>query len=528
MVDNKEMCELVILETSDVHGNVLPINYGNNLEMHKGLAKLAHLINLEKEKHPYSLLIDNGDVIQGTPLTYHYAKFLSDQRNPIISILNELNFDAAVIGNHEFNYGLELLERSVKESLFPWLSANILNEKTKEPLFGKPYLIREFDNGLRVAILGLTTHYIPNWENPNHIKGIVFEDALESAKRWVNHLRENENYDLLVISYHGGFERDIKTGEPTETLTGENQGYQMCMDVEGIDILLTGHQHRTLADEINGVTILQPSFNGHMLGKVKVQFEQKDGKWMVNKKSPQLIDVSDTTLVDEKVVGIIEDYEVKTQEWLDQPMGAIIGDMTITDVMEIRLKDHPMIEFINKVQMDAGDVEISNTALFHNESPGFPNDVTMRDIVSNYIYPNTLKVIRITGQDMKDALEKCATYFKLDENNEISVNPEFIEPKPQHYNYDMWEGIQYELDIRKPSGQRVVKLERNGVPIELNGEYDVVMNNYRAGGGGDYHMYKDKPVIKDIQIDMTELIADYILKRKTIEATCNDNWKVIF
>ncbi|HEY2420537.1 MAG TPA: metallophosphoesterase, partial [Neobacillus sp.] len=204
--------ELVILETSDIHGNVFPINYGNNQETNSGLAKIARLINMEKQKADYTLLIDNGDVIQGTPLTYHYAKFLHDKKNPMIRILNTLQYDAAIIGNHEFNYGLDLLKQAVVESDFPWLSANILDGKTNQPLFGQPYLIKEFANGLRVAVLGVTTHYIPNWENPNHIEGLLFEEALRTTKKWVEFLQENETYDLLVVSYHGGFERDLSSG----------------------------------------------------------------------------------------------------------------------------------------------------------------------------------------------------------------------------------------------------------------------------------------------------------------------------
>ncbi len=526
MKNRKEQCELIILETSDIHGHVFPINYGNNSATNSGIAKLATLINREKNEADYTLLIDNGDVIQGTPLTYHFAKYLDEEKNPIISILNHLQYDAGVIGNHEFNYGLSLLYKSVDESAFPWLSANIIEEEKNQPAFGPPYIIKEFDNGLRIAVLGLTTHYIPNWENPNHIRGLKFEDAFVAAKKWVKFIRENEDYDLLVVSYHGGFERELSSGEPTESLTSENQGYQICHEIEGIDVLLTGHQHRRIASHLNGITIVQPGFNGQVLGKVNLQFQLQNEKWNLISKFSELVAVNDSTTVQIDLLKLAEEFEKQTQEWLDQPIGKIIGDMSIENAFAVRLADHPLIEFINKVQMDAAGVGISNTALFHNESPGFFENVTMRDIVSNYIYPNTLKVIRISGQDIKDALEKCATYFILDEQKRIKVNPTFVEPKPQHYNYDMWEGIEYELNISKPVGSRVVKLTRNGLPLGLPEQYEVVMNNYRAGGGGDFDMFKDKPVIKEIQTDMTELLADYFLKRKTVEASCNHNWKV--
>ena len=521
-------CELILLETSDIHGNIFPINYGTNQEINAGFAKIASIIIKEKQNSEYTLLLDNGDVIQGTPLTYHYAKFLYEKKNPIIRILNHLHYDAAIIGNHEFNYGMELLDQSVNDSHFPWLSANILKRESGGSYFGNPYFIKEFKNGLRVAIVGITTHYIPNWENPNHIKNLKFTDAFETTKLWVDYLQKNETYDLLVVSYHGGFERDLATGKPTESLTGENQGYRICQEIDGIDVLLTGHQHRRITGELNGKTIVQPGFNGQAIGKVTVQFSFQNGKWQAGKKISEIIEVTDSTPADQKVLELAEEFEKQTQEWLDQTIGEIVGDMTIADPFEVRLKDHPLIEFINKVQMEAAGVAISNTALFHNESPGFANNVTMRDIVSNYIYPNTLKVIRIYGQDIKDALEKSATYFVLDENKKLKVNPTFVEPKPQHYNYDMWEGIEYEINISKPVGSRVVKLNVNGEPIHLSGHYDVVMNNYRAGGGGDYEMYKDKPVIKEIQTDMTELLANYFLKRNTVHASCNQNWKVTY
>lgn len=528
MPNQNEQCKLVILETSDIHGNIFPINYGNNEETLSGLAKMSSLLKRELHLSNFKLLIDNGDVIQGTPLTYHYARYLHKKKNPIISCLNHMKYDAAIIGNHEFNYGKGLLDKAVSESNFPWICANILDSTSKQPAFGRPYIIKEFENGLRVAVIGVTTHYIPNWENPNHIRGLEFADAFATTKKWVEILQKEEQYDLLVVSYHGGFERDFGSGEPTELLTGENQGYRMCEEIEGIDVLLTGHQHRKLAAEVNGVTIVQPGFNGQALARVAVSFQYVSGNWFVSDKSAKIIEINDEIDVDDAILNLANEYEVETQNWLDQTIGEIIGDMTIRTPLEVRMADHPLIEFINKVQMDAAGVDISNTALFHNGSPGFPASVTMRDIVSNYIYPNTLSVIRISGQDIKDALEKCASYFILDENRRVRVNPDFEKPKPQHYNYDMWEGIEYVLDITKPFGSRVVKLDYKGKRLNLNGEYDVVMNNYRAGGGGNFDMFTGKPVIKEIQTDMTELLAEFFQKHRTIYASCNKNWRVIY
>ncbi|GAA0324510.1 bifunctional metallophosphatase/5'-nucleotidase [Bacillus carboniphilus] len=526
-MSEKNYISLTILETSDVHGNIFPITYGTNEEANLGLAKVATIVKKEKQSTPYTLVIDNGDLIQGTPLTYHFVKFGEQKLNPMIQVLNELQYDAGVIGNHEFNYGMKVLNQAVSESRFPWISCNILHKSTKEPFFGKPYLMKEFEDGPKVAVLGVTTHYIPNWENPNHIKDLYFEDAFQATKKWVEYIREVEQPDLLVVSYHGGFEKDLETGEPTEPLTGENQAYEICSKIQGIDVLLTGHQHRKIAvDSLNGVTVVQPSFNGQGVGKVQIDFMKNTHSWEIMKKRSEVIQL-DGIETESHIVELTYSYEEETQKWLDQPIGHIEGDMEIHDPMRVRVEKHPLIEFINKVQMEATGAKISNTALFNNTSKGFTSVVTMRDLVSNYVYPNTLTVIEISGADMKAALEQSASYFQLNSDGTIGVNPSFSEPKPQHYNYDMWDGVEYTIDVSQSIGERITKLEMNGQPIQPHEKYEVVMNNYRAGGGGEYTMFKDKPITKEIQTDMTELLANYFMKHKTVKAEIHRNWEVI-
>ncbi|MGP4039441.1 bifunctional metallophosphatase/5'-nucleotidase [Gracilibacillus sp. D59] len=490
--------------TSDIHGYIMPTNYRNNQEQQMGLAKVASILKKIRKKNE-SILIDNGDFIQGSPFTYFFAKKRPDQPSPMIRIANHLNYDLAVIGNHEFNYGLDYLQKAVAVSDFPWLSANIIDKKTNQPFLGKPYIIKKIA-GVRFAILGLTTHYIPNWEDPNHIESLIFEDACQSAKKWVTTIRETEEPDVMVVSYHGGLERDPQTGERTEDLTGENQGYQICKEVEGIDILITGHQHRFLTEKINGVTVVQPGNNGQAIAEITLTIDQT-----IQSVTSTLHYVDEQTEVDQQVEKDIVKDEKAVQAFLDQTITTVKGDMEISDPNKVRLYGHPFINYINQLQMHIAEVDISCTALFHDQSPGFPKQVTMRDIVANYIYPNTLKVLKLTGHDIKKALEKSASYFKM-ENNEIIINPSYLQPKPQPYNYDMWQGIYYEVKLSNPIGERVTTLDYQGQPLDLDQEFQVVMNNYRASGGGDYHMFKNKEVVKDIPIDMTELIADDLLK----------------
>ncbi|PAF37050.1 bifunctional metallophosphatase/5'-nucleotidase [Terribacillus saccharophilus] len=520
-----KVTNITMLVTSDVHGNIFPTTYRDHEPAPQGLARVATLIKRIREEKKHVLLLDNGDMIQGTPLTYHHAKYQAVKDNPLIRCMNELKYDAAVIGNHEFNYGMPYLQSAIQLADFPYLCGNILDERRKEPVFGRPYEIKQID-GIKLAIIGITTHFIPNWEDPNHIKGLAFEHVLESTRRWVKEVREKEQPDVLIVAYHGGFERDLETGEPTESLTGENVGYEICHSIEGIDILVTGHQHRSLAEKVNNVTVVQPGSNGAFLGEVSIAVENVHNSRKRVVSEAKLHTITNEIEPDETILRLVSSYEEETQKWLDQPIGKIDGDMIIHDAFETRVKETAFIEFINKVQMDAANVAISSTALFHNASPGFPQNITMRDIVSNYIYPNTLKVIEISGADMKHALELSATYFNLDQEGELEVSRSFLEPKPQHYNYDMWEGIDYTLDISREIGDRVQELTFKGNPVIADEMYEVVMNNYRAAGGGDYVMFKGKQVVKEITTDMTELIADYISKRSVIEATCNHNWVV--
>lgn len=545
-----------IMVTSDLHGAIRPIHYNTNAYRPAGLALLASLIRRERERSPELLLVDNGDLLQGSPLASYAASFVSDHEvHPFINVLNELGYDAAVMGNHEFNYGQNLLRKAVEDSHFPWLSANIVVEHQDDtivthsyggnseketrsvapsgagiPAFGPPYLIKTLSSGVKIALLGATTHYIPNWEHPKNIEGLHFLDTMETIRAWVGYIREHEQPDVLVVSYHGGFESDLETGEPAERLTGENQAYAICRDIEGIDVLLTGHQHRQLTADIHGVTVIQPGFSGNGVGHVSVQLEQlANGKWQIAGKQARLLLLDENSDVqpDAAVMKLTDELEAKAQAWLDQPIGEVAGDLSIADPAALRLAAHPFIAFVHQVQMEATGAQISNTALLSEEARGFGSLITVRDVLSNFIYPNTLTVLELRGQDIRDALEQTARYFEVEASGEVIVNPAYMQPKPQHYNYDMWAGIEYELDISKPVGSRVVKLEREGIPVAIDATYSVVMNSYRAAGGGDYAMYPGKKVLHEGATDMAALVEDYIRRHQPLTVEQANNWRVV-
>lgn len=513
--------KITFLETSDMHGYVAPTNYSDDQEQGFGTAKVAaKMKQLKNEATGPVVTIENGDFIQGSPLSYYIAK----SQHPVAALtapVNQLGVDVHVLGNHEFNYGLAYLKEAIASYRSPVLAANILND-AGEPYFGQAYTILEKE-GIKIAVLGLVTQYIPHWEQPATIKGMIFQSIVETAKAYVPKLREVA--DIVVVSYHGGFEKDLTTGEPTELLTGENEGYQLLHEVSGIDALFTGHQHREIATKINGIPVVQPGFRGSFIGKIELTVATDQGHIRVVESEAALVPVADMA-PDEETLALLAPITEELDTWLDQPLGKVVGDMRIVDPMGARIKEHPYIEFINRVQMAASGAHISGTALFNNEGKGFGSTITMRDVITNYIYPNTLAVVRVTGAELKEALEQTANYLAVADDT-IIFNPAFIEPKPQYYNYDMYEGIDYTIDLRQPVGQRITSLRFEGKDVAMNQHLDIVINQYRAVGGGNYEMFSADKIIREIQVDMTELIADYLKAHPVIEATANQNFKVI-
>lgn len=513
-----------ILATSDIHGYIMPTTFRNEQNEALGLAKLASIIREKRLAGP-TLLLDNGDFIQGSPMTFYHQRIQADIPNPFIQVANALQYDAMVFGNHEFNYGLPTLQSVINQSDFPWLGANILTEDGR-PLT-KPYIIKEIE-GIRIGVLGVTTHFVTHWEEPQHISGLYFENAFSSASYWAKWMRTNEQIDVLILCYHGGFERDLETGELLEDENGENQGYRMCTEIEEVDIIISGHQHREICSNINGKSVVQPGTKGNCLATIDLTITL-DNEQRIHSiaHTPSLLYVKEDTVCEATVCEMISPTFLKTDAWLDETIGTIQGNMLVEDAFLARIQEHPYIEFINRIQMEASGAAISSTALFHDEHGGLKQAVTMRDIVTNYIYANTLKVLRLSGLDILLALEQSATYFTV-EADELKVAKSFLYPKAQPYNYDMWEGIEYILDISKPIGERVTMLTIQGEPIKMEEEFEVVMSSYRATGAGNFEFLRNRPVVKEIQKDMTELIADYLLRHPIIQATCNHNWRVTF
>lgn len=513
--------QVKILSTSDIHGYFNADDFRRPLDNTGiGLARTVSAMQAEQDQMSDGdlvLRIENGDFIQGSPLT-NYIEKIDSKALPLYDDLAKLaDYDIRIIGNHEFNYGRDYLEKALQGENI--INANILDQVTQTPFLGQPYRIFK-KRGIKVGVIGLTTKFIPNWEPAKNIQGLYFADPVIIAKKYIKMLRSQ--VDLLILAYHGGFEVDLKTGKQLGRITGENQGYELSQ-LAGVDALVTGHQHRLLAEKINDLLITQPGYRGEAIGVMKFTFDTKQ------KLIENTVRLVPTKAFPEasNILTRLEPLKDRVDRWMEQSIGQVGYNMDIKHHALARIQGHPFIELVNQVQMEAGQTQIANTTIFNDEVRGLKNYVTRRDIMTNYLYPNTVVVEKLTGKEIIEAIEVSARYFQLTANGELSVNPHFLFPKVQHYNYDLWTGIDYTIDLRKPMNQRVKSVVFQGLPLELNRTYEVAMNSYRAYGTGNFKMYQASKIVREVQIETADLIADYIQKYQPLNIAQPHNIKII-
>ena len=515
--------QIVVLGTTDQHGNIFPLDYYTDKRDNRGLAKLATLIKRIRKESPNVVLIDSGDTIQGTPLEYYHNKKNNNPPDPMMLGMNALEYDSMSVGNHEYNFGLKVLEKARSEAKFPWLSANTYNKGTVETHY-QPYIVKEVE-GVRVGILGLTTPGIPNWENPPNYAGLEFHEPLLEAKKWVPILRGKERADVVVIAMHMGLEEDLRSGEINPgQVKNENQAITIAKQVPGVDLILMGHTHRDVPSlVINGVLLTQANYWGRHLARADLYLENIGNKWRIYARSARTIPVDDKVDADEEILKLGEPYNRETQAWLSREIGESVVDLSAE---RAPFRDTAILDLIQRVQLEAGKAQVSMAAVFNPQARIAKGPVTVRNIAGLYVYENTLVVIEVTGQQIKDALEHSAKYFRPYEPGKSPAD--LVNEKIPTYNYDIAEGVNYELNISKPIGQRIERLEYQGKPVLPAQKFRLATNNYRVNGGGGYTMYKGAPVVYRSSAQIRELIIDWVERHKTIPTEPTNNWKIVW
>ncbi|MBI3405809.1 MAG: 5'-nucleotidase C-terminal domain-containing protein [Acidobacteria bacterium] len=515
---------ITLLGTTDLHGNLFPIDYYSNQPANRGLAKIATLVKRVRAEQPNTLLLDSGDTIQGTPLAYYFARKDTTHPNPIIAAMNALHYDAAAVGNHEFNFGLEVLWKAQREARFPMLAANIETARSSgaKP-FGR-FLIKNVA-GVRVGIVGFITPGVPRWEIPDHYRGYTFHRIVDSARKVIPEVRQRA--DLVVVIAHSGFERDpdrpAAAGSAQanpEDVPDENAMVALAEQVPGIDVILFGHTHSEVSEKfIGGVLLAQARNWGQSLARADVVLERNAQKhWRVVSKHAQTIPVTDSVLPDREIINLAQPAHEATQDYLDTPIATSDAEL---DGMTARYEDHPFVELINKVQMEAGKADVSLATIFLPSAHTPAGKVTVRQIAAIYIYENTLYTVEMSGAQLREVLEHSASFFPqwpLTPGERIRL---------PGYNADLAKGVMYTVDLTQPVGRRIRDLTFKGAPLDPAQKLRVAINNYRYSGGGHYTVLKGLPIVYRSPQEIRELIIEHVSRAGILPTTCLHNWIMV-
>lgn len=518
-----DRAHVTLLVTTDLHGRIYPLDYFTQKASNVGLAKIATIVKETRKQRPNLLLIDCGDTIQGTPLVYFHNRKNNAPIDPMMLVMNSLGYVSMTPGNHEYNFGLEVMEKARREAQFPWISANTYRAGTTETAFA-PYVIKEVD-GVRVGILGLTTPGIPQWENPEHYAGLEFRDAVSEARKWVKVLREQERVDVVVGALHMGLEENLATGKGDPgNMPGENTCLAIARQVPGIDLIFMGHTHQDHPSiSVNGVLLAQAGrWGDHVVRADLYLARDAAGAWRVDAKRTTSLPITDATVADPAVLAMTEPYHRETEEWLARPVGESARAL---DAADGSFQDNAVVDLIHRVQLDVGQADVSLAANFNPRARIPAGTVTVRDIAGLYIYENTLYVVEVNGEQLKAALEHSARYFLP--YAEGKTARELVNRDIPGYNFDLAEGVNYEIDLREPVGQRIKNLTFKGAPLAPAQKLRLATNNYRYNGGGGYTMLRGAPVVYRSGEEIRDLIIAWVEKHRTLPPEPTNNWQIV-
>ncbi len=489
--------KLTIYFTSDIHGYFAPTDYANNCRAASGLANCA--ANFTHDRN--TLILDGGDTLQGSPFTYWLYSRTEEKSLIPARLMTLAGCDFFTLGNHDFNYGPTELERYIEAMDARCLCANVQGLRGVERC-----AVVTLENGLRVGLTGVTSQFVPKWEKKENIAGLTFTDAFEAARDILAELK-TQKVDITICLYHGGFENDVDTGRPLSK-TLENEGWRMCQELD-YDILLTGHQHMPFADKcVNGTFTCQPPDKARQYIKMDVTVD--DGKVMAKS---ELCPAGDVT--PEAFKELLEPLEAETAKFLDTPLGHLDRDLRPSTPLKRALKGSLIANFYNQVQLEASGADISCTCLA-NTMRGFSENITVRDIVASYVFPNTLKTIMVDRAVLKKALERSADYYAIDENGEVCVSDSFLHPIVAHFNYDFITGIEATIDLHRAPGERVTSIRWHGEELPEDKTLTMCLNDYRASGAGGYDFYADCELVREQPDDIAELIINYVDRHRDI------------
>lgn len=552
-VSFSQTVNIKIIETSDVHGAIFPYDFNDNKETNASLARVLTYVKEQREDTSQSvLLIDNGDILQGEPVVYYYNFEKTDTLHLYADVMNYMKYDVGTVGNHDIETGHAVYDRFYKEINFPWLAANAVNTKTEEPYF-KPYTILK-RKGIKIAVLGLITPAIPQWLPEKIWSGMRFDDMIESAKKWVNIIKEKEKPDLLIGLFHSGVEYNYN-GENENTPKNENASRLVAEKVPGFDVVFVGHDHAgwnftTKDTDGKDVLILGTTSGARNIAVATINLNRGNDCPVYDMKNinGELIDMKNYS-PDADFMNRYKNNFEEVKSYVSRPVGEFTKTISSRDAV---FGPSKFVDLIQNIQLELTNADVSFSAPLSFNAEIKKGTVYVKDMFELYRYENLLYTMELSGQEIKDYLEFSygnwfnqmlgeedhLLKFKLDENGKLiySERSKTPEPEERYYNYESAAGINYVVDITKPVGEKVNILGfSNGNPFDLKAMYKVAINSYRGNGGGG-HLTRgakipkedlSKRVINSTEKDLRYYLMKWIEKQKIVNPKLNNNWKVV-
>ena len=558
----KKQFTLTVLGTTDLHNNVFNWDYFKNVPYADGagnkigIAQAATLIKAMRAERgaANTLTIDAGDTIQGTPLAYYFAKInpiSATVKHPMALAMNAIGYDAVGLGNHEFNYGIELLRTWERQLDFPLLGANVHDAVTGAQAF-TPYVLKRIktDSGwLTVGLVGLVTPGCALWDRDNVQGKLDFNGIVEEARAVIPRVLA-AGADVVIVTSHSGATPGSSYGDALPF--PENASTQLAEEVPGIDAILVGHAHleipeRFVTNKATGKQVLltEPLKWGMRVSVMDLDLVKEEGQWTVTSAHSLLLDAK-TADADPAVVRAVQAGHEATVNYVNEVIGTSTAPLsTATACWE----DSAAIDAINFVQASTIKAELASTpaaglpvlsiaAAFSRAVDVKAGPLTIRDVAGLYIFDNTLLAIKVTGAQVKAYLEWSAQYFKpvtattaraQDVTNAVTATAPNGTPD---YNYDVVYGLDaplnYEIDLARPAGDRIANLSYGGKALAPEQEFALAINNYRQSGGGNFPAVKSAPVLSNSQQEIRQRIIDYVVDRGTLDVAVfsQANWRL--
>ena len=537
-VSAQQRVTLHIVETTDVHGAFMPFDFFNNSEQPGSMARVSTFVNQLRHQHGEDavVLLDNGDILQGQPICYYYNYVKTDVPNIAAEVINYLKYDAETFGNHDVEPGHAVYDKWVNEVKCPMLGANIIDTRTGQP-YVAPYTIVE-RQGVRVAVIGMLTPAIPNWLNETLWSGLRFEEMVKCARYWVDYLRKNEHPDLIVGLFHSGWEGGIST-----TDYDEDAARKVAEEVEGFDLVFYGHDHTERMETLpNGVLCLDPSCNAKKVAHATITLCKNGTKWDVERKQGELVDVCPLE-IDPDFVQHFQPVIDDTRNYVNRLVGVLESPLYSRDCF---FGPSAFTDLIHNLQLKLTGADISFSAPLSFNTVIQAGNIYVRDMFKLYRFENRLYTLRMTGEEIRKHLEMSYdlwtnTMTSPDDHimllNDATANDlQRYGFKNMTFNFDSATGIDYEVDVTKPDGEKVRILRMSdGRPFDPNAWYVVAMNSYRGNGGGELltqgaGIPKDSiqgRILTATDLDLRYYLTQEIERMGTISPKANTNWRFV-